>query len=88
MNVARPVSYTHLEAVRSGKYDAIIVNFANCDMVGHTGIIPAAVTAVETVDACVGSLAEAVIEMTGNLFITADNGNACLLYTSLKFLKL
>ena len=63
-------------AVRSGKYDAIIVNFANCDMVGHTGIIPAAIKAVETVDACVGSLAKAVIEMNGNLFITADHGNA------------
>lgn len=55
---------------------AIIVNFANCDMVGHTGIIPAGNKAVETVDACVGSLAKAVIEMNGNLFITADHGNA------------
>lgn len=64
------------EAVRSGKYDAIIVNFANCDMVGHTGIIPAAVKAVETVDDCVGSLAEAVKEMGGVLFVTADHGNA------------
>lgn len=64
------------EAVRSGKYDAIIVNFANCDMVGHTGIIPAAVKAVETVDNCVGSLAEAVKEMGGVLFVTADHGNA------------
>ncbi len=63
-------------AVRSGKYDAIIVNFANCDMVGHTGIIPAAVKAVETVDTCVGSLAEAVKEMDGVLFVTADHGNA------------
>ena len=45
-------------------------------MVGHTGIIPAAIKAVETVDACVGSLAKAVIEMNGNLFITADHGNA------------
>ena len=73
---APEVSQKLNEAVRSGKYDAIIVNFANCDMVGHTGIIPAAVKAVETVDACVGSLAEAVIEMNGNLFITADHGNA------------
>lgn len=64
------------EAVRSGRYDAIIVNFANCDMVGHTGIIPAAVKAVETVDKCVGSLAEAVKEMDGVLFVTADHGNA------------
>ena len=63
-------------AVRSGKYDAIIVNFANCDMVGHTGIIPAAIKAVETVDACVGSLAQAVKEMGGVLFVTADHGNA------------
>lgn len=62
--------------MRSGKYDAIIVNFANCDMVGHTGIIPAAVKAVETVDACVGSLAAAVKEMDGVLFVTADHGNA------------
>lgn len=64
------------EAVRSGKYDAVIVNFANCDMVGHTGIIPAAVKAVETVDDCVGSLVEAVKEMDGVLFVTADHGNA------------
>ena len=64
------------EAVRSGKYDAVIVNFANCDMVGHTGIIPAAVKAVETVDSCVGTLAEAVQEMDGVLFVTADHGNA------------
>ena len=73
---APEVSQKLNDALRSGKYDAIIVNFANCDMVGHTGIIPAAVKAVETVDACVGSLAEAVIEMNGNLFITADHGNA------------
>lgn len=64
------------EAVRSGKYDAVIVNFANCDMVGHTGIIPAAVKAVETVDDCVGSLVDAVKEMDGVLFVTADHGNA------------
>ena len=64
------------EAVRSGKYDAVIVNFANCEMVGHTGIIPAAVKAVETVDDCVGSLVEAVKEMDGVLFVTADHGNA------------
>lgn len=64
------------EAVRSGKYDAVIVNFANCDMVGHTGIIPAAVKAVETVDECVGSLYDAVMSVDGCLFITADHGNA------------
>ncbi len=64
------------EAVRSGKYDVVIVNFANCDMVGHTGIIPAAVKAVETVDTCVGSLVAAVKDMDGVLFVTADHGNA------------
>ncbi len=63
-------------AVRSGKYDVIIVNFANCDMVGHTGIIPAAVKAVETVDECVGTLTEAVLETGGVLLVTADHGNA------------
>ncbi len=64
------------EAVRSGKYDVIIVNFANCDMVGHTGVFDAAVAAVEAVDSCVGSLYEAVKEVDGTLFVTADHGNA------------
>lgn len=64
------------EAVLSGKYDVVILNFANCDMVGHTGIFDAAVTAVETVDKCVGSLVEAVVKMDGTLLITADHGNA------------
>ena len=64
------------EAVRSGKYDVVIVNFANCDMVGHTGVFNAAVKAVEAVDSCVGSLYEAVIENGGTLFVTADHGNA------------
>lgn len=73
---APEVSVKLNEAVRSGKYDAVIVNFANCDMVGHTGIIPAAVKAVETVDECVGSLVQAVKEMNGVLFVTADHGNA------------
>ena len=73
---APEVSQKLNEAVGSGKYDAIIVNFANCDMVGHTGIIPAAVKAVETVDECVGSLAKAVKDVDGVLFVTADHGNA------------
>jgi 2,3-bisphosphoglycerate-independent phosphoglycerate mutase len=64
------------EAVRSGKYDVVIVNFANCDMVGHTGVFEAAVKAVEAVDKCVGSLYEAVLENGGTLFETADHGNA------------
>ena len=68
------------EAVRSGKYDVIILNFANCDMVGHTGVFQAAVDAVEAVDTCVGTLYEAVHEMGGALLITADHGNADKMY--------
>ncbi len=63
-------------AIRSGEYDVIVVNFANPDMVGHTGVIDAAVKAVEEVDACVGSACEAVKEADGVLFICADHGNA------------
>ena len=68
------------EAIRSGKYDVVICNLANCDMVGHTGIMPAAIKAVETVDACVGRIASAVSSMGGTIAITADHGNAdCML---------
>ena len=63
------------EAIRSGKYDTIIINFANPDMVGHTGVIDAAVKAVETVDACVGRAVEALKEMDGVMFLCADHGN-------------
>ncbi len=63
-------------AINSLKYDAVILNFANCDMVGHTGIIPAAAKAVKTVDACVGRVVEAVIKTGGTALITADHGNA------------
>ena len=63
-------------AITSDKYDVIIINFANPDMVGHTGVIPAAVKAVETVDACVGAAVEAVKSVDGILFICADHGNA------------
>ncbi len=64
------------EQIRSGKYDAVILNFANCDMVGHTGVFDAAVKAVEAVDTCVGRVADAVHDMGGVLLITADHGNA------------
>lgn len=64
------------EAIGSGKYDVVIVNFANPDMVGHTGIESAAIKAIETVDACVGRTVEAVKEAGGVLFICADHGNA------------
>ena len=64
------------EWILSGTYDAIVLNFANCDMVGHTGIFEAAVKAVETVDTCVGRVADAVLQMGGKLLVTADHGNA------------
>lgn len=63
-------------AIKSGKYDMIILNFANCDMVGHTGVFEAAVKAVEAVDTCVGKVIDAVKEMNGVALITADHGNA------------
>lgn len=62
--------------ILSGKYDAVIVNFANCDMVGHTGVFEAAVKAVETVDTCLGQVLDAVREMGGIAIVTADHGNA------------
>ena len=65
-----------VERIRSGAYDVIILNFANCDMVGHTGVLEAAVKAVETVDECVGRVVDATLEMGGIAMITADHGNA------------
>ncbi len=64
------------DAIKSGKYDVIILNFANCDMVGHTGFFDAAVKAVETVDTCVGRVKDATEEMNGVMLLTADHGNA------------
>ena len=64
------------EAIESGKYDVIILNLANCDMVGHTGVFEAAVKSVETVDTCVGRLVESIEKMGGMALITADHGNA------------
>ena len=64
------------EAIKSDEYDVIVVNFANPDMVGHTGVIPAAVAAVERVDGLVGDAVEAVKEAGGVMFICADHGNA------------
>ncbi|MCD7736352.1 MAG: 2,3-bisphosphoglycerate-independent phosphoglycerate mutase [Lachnospiraceae bacterium] len=65
-----------VEAVTSGKYDVVITNFANPDMVGHTGVLEAAIKAIETVDECVGKVVEAVKSVDGKLFICADHGNA------------
>ena len=64
------------EAIRSGKYDLVVANFANPDMVGHTGVLPAAIKAIEVVDECMGKVVDAVESMHGNLFILADHGNA------------
>ena len=64
-----------IDAIASQKYDVIIINFANPDMVGHTGVIPAAIKAVETVDACVGKVVEEIKKVNGTMFICADHGN-------------
>lgn len=63
-------------AIKSGKYDAIVCNYPNCDMVGHTGVYDAAVKASEALDECLGKVVEAINEVDGQLLITADHGNA------------
>ena len=65
-----------VESIRSDKYDVIIVNFANPDMVGHTGIMEAAIKAIEVVDECVGKTVDAILDVDGQMFICADHGNA------------
>jgi 2,3-bisphosphoglycerate-independent phosphoglycerate mutase len=73
---AYPVTDEVVKAVSSGKFDMIILNYANLDMVGHTGIFEAAVKAAESVDKCIGKVFEAVISGGGLLILTADHGNA------------
>jgi len=65
-----------IDCIEKELYDVIILNFANCDMVGHTGVIPAAIKAVETVDECVGEVVAKILEVDGVTLITADHGNA------------
>src|SRR5690554_3289331 len=65
-----------LEKIEEDIYDVIILNFANCDMVGHTGFLDAAIKAVEAVDECLGSLVPAVLERGGQILLTADHGNS------------
>jgi 2,3-bisphosphoglycerate-independent phosphoglycerate mutase len=65
-----------VEAIGSGKYDVVVVNYANGDMVGHTGFLDAAIKAAETVDACLGRLEAAVAAAGGTMLVTADHGNA------------
>ena len=69
-----------LARLDSGKYDVVILNFANCDMVGHTGVFEAAVSAVEAVDTCLGKVVDKILSMGGRALITADHGNADQMY--------
>ena len=64
-----------VNAINSDKYDVIILNYANPDMVGHTGSLPAAIKAVETIDNCIGKVVDAILKHHGTLLITADHGN-------------
>jgi 2,3-bisphosphoglycerate-independent phosphoglycerate mutase len=68
-----------IEAIRSGEQDLIVLNFANPDMVGHTGSLPAAIEAVETIDEALGQIAAAIEEAGGSLLVTADHGNCELM---------
>lgn len=70
------VAQTLLDGLASGKYDLIVCNFANLDMAGHTGVIPAAIKACEAVDECLGRVMDAVTRLGGTLLVTADHGNA------------
>ncbi|HEY0604456.1 MAG TPA: 2,3-bisphosphoglycerate-independent phosphoglycerate mutase [Herpetosiphonaceae bacterium] len=72
---AHGVTDSVVEAIESGKYDVIITNFANPDMVGHTGVLPAAIVAVEVVDQCLGRIADALLAHGGGMLITCDHGN-------------
>jgi 2,3-bisphosphoglycerate-independent phosphoglycerate mutase len=65
-----------IEKIEEDKYDVVILNFANCDMVGHTGVFDAAVKAVKTVDECMKKVVDKVLEKGGQAIITADHGNA------------
>ena len=73
---AAGVTSTAVERIRGGEYDFIVMNYANADMVGHTGVIEAAIKAVEIVDTGVGQIVEATLAIGGGLLITADHGNA------------
>ena len=79
---ARAVTEECCNRIRGGKYDVVVCNLANCDMVGHTGVMAAALEAVETVDECVGKIVAATKEMGGTILITADHGNADCMFAS------
>jgi 2,3-bisphosphoglycerate-independent phosphoglycerate mutase len=65
-----------IQAVTSQRYDVIIINYANSDMVGHTGVLPAAISAIEALDECVGRVMDALLSVDGQMFICADHGNS------------
>ena len=65
-----------VDAIESSKYDCIILNFANADMVGHTGVMDAAIKAIEALDTCVGRISDAILKADGQILMTADHGNA------------
>ena len=65
-----------IKCIDEEKYDVIILNFANCDMVGHTGVMEAAIKAVKTVDECTGRVVDEIVKHGGKCIITADHGNA------------
>ncbi len=73
---ALEVTARAIKELETGEYDVMILNFANCDMVGHTGVIPAAVKAVHTVDTCVKQVVDTILGMGGAVLLTADHGNA------------
>jgi len=77
---AYEVTEKALAAIDSGKYDAMILNYANCDMVGHTGIMDAATKAVRAVDECVNTLVNAILAKGGRVLLTADHGNAEMMF--------
>jgi 2,3-bisphosphoglycerate-independent phosphoglycerate mutase len=76
---AREVADETIVRIKTGKYDFILINFANPDMVGHSGILEAAIKAVEVVDVCAGDIVEAVQELGGTVLMTADHGNSELM---------
>ena len=77
---AYEVTEKALAAIESDKYDAMILNYANCDMVGHTGIMDAAIKAVHAVDDCVNTLVNAILAKGGRVLLTADHGNAEMMF--------
>ncbi len=73
---AYEITETVLAKIKEDKYDLIILNFANADMVGHTGVMKAAIQAVETLDACIPRIIELILSKGGQILLTADHGNA------------